>query len=96
MRSTLMGEWDVVLQSGFCLGRENRRDLWEDSLTNPSPSRPLKKSANWRALITSAHTERDDGDANVGLDSPPAAVELAVRRCAHADAANSFGSRVRL
>jgi hypothetical protein len=34
--------------------------------------------------------------ANVGLDDPPAAVELAVRRCAHADAANSFGSRVRL
>ena len=34
--------------------------------------------------------------ANVGLDGPPAAVELAVRRCAHADAANSFGSRVRL
>ena len=34
--------------------------------------------------------------ADVGLDDPPAAVELAVRRCAHADAANSFGSRVRL
>ena len=34
--------------------------------------------------------------ANVGLDGPPAAVELAVRRCAHANAANSFGSRVRL
>jgi hypothetical protein len=34
--------------------------------------------------------------ANVGLDDPPAAVELSVRRRAHADAANSFGSRVRL
>jgi hypothetical protein len=34
--------------------------------------------------------------ANVGLDDPPAAVELAVRPCAHAAAANSFGSRVRL
>ena len=31
--------------------------------------------------------------ANVGLDDPPAAVELAVRPCAHADAANSFRSR---
>jgi hypothetical protein len=34
--------------------------------------------------------------ANVGVDDPPAAVELAVRPCAHTDAANSFGSRVRL
>jgi len=34
--------------------------------------------------------------ANVGLDDPPAAVELAVRPCAHADAAKSFVSRVRL
>jgi hypothetical protein len=33
---------------------------------------------------------------NVGLDDPPAAVELAVRRRAHADAASSFGSGVRL
>jgi hypothetical protein len=34
--------------------------------------------------------------ANVGLDESLAAVELAVRPYAHADAANSFGSRVRL
>jgi hypothetical protein len=33
--------------------------------------------------------------ANVGLDEPPGG-ELAVPPYAHADAANSFGSRVRL
>jgi hypothetical protein len=56
-------------------------------------SRPLKKSADWRRL-SPARTGSEI--ANVGLDDPAAAVELAVGRCAHADAANSFGSRVRL
>lgn len=49
------------------------------------------------AFITRARTRSEMmAIADVGLDDPPAAVELAVRRCAHADAANSFGSRVRL
>jgi hypothetical protein len=55
-------------------------------------SRPLKKSADRRRLLP-ARTGSEI--ANFGLDDPAAAVELAVRRCAHA-AANSFGSRVRL
>ena len=59
-------------------------------------SRPLKKSANWRRLSPARTPSEMMAIANVGLDGPPAAVDLAVRRCAHADAANSFGSRVRL
>src|SRR5262249_36150141 len=59
-------------------------------------SRPLKKSADWRRLSPARTGSEMMAIANVGLDDPPAAVELAVRLCAHADAANSFGSRVRL
>jgi hypothetical protein len=33
---------------------------------------------------------------NVGLDDPPAADDFAVRRRAHAYAANNFGGHVRL
>ena len=33
---------------------------------------------------------------DVGLDDPPAADELAVRRRVHAEASKSFGSRARL
>ena len=61
-----------------------------------TPSRPLKKSADWRHLSPARTGSEMMAIANVGLGDPPAAVELAVRRCAHADAANSFGSRVRL
>jgi hypothetical protein len=56
----------------------------------------LKKSADWRRLSPARTGSEMMAIANVGLDDPPAAVELAVRRCAHSDAANSFGSRVRL
>jgi hypothetical protein len=59
-------------------------------------SRPLKKNADWRRLSLPRTRSEMMAIADVGLDDPPAAVELAVRRCAHADAANSFGSRVRL
>jgi hypothetical protein len=62
----------------------------------PSTSRPLKKSTDWRRLSPARTGSEMMAIANVGLDDAPAAVELAVRRCAHADAANSFGSRVRL
>ena len=61
-----------------------------------APSRPLKKSADWRRLSPARTGSEMMAIANVGLGDPPAAVELAVQRCAHADAANSFGSRVRL
>jgi hypothetical protein len=62
-----------------------------------STSRLLKKSADWQRLSPGRCTRSEMmAIADVGLDDPAAAVELAVRRCAHADAANSFGSRVRL
>ena len=63
---------------------------------HPRTSRPLKKSADWRRLSPARTGSEMMAIANVGLGDPPAAVELAVQRCAHADAANSFGSRVRL
>ena len=48
------------------------------------------------ALIASTYCSEMMAMANVCLDDWPVEVELAVRRCAHADVASSFGSRVRL
>ena len=44
------------------------------------PSRPLKKSADWRRYRQRATGSEMVAIANVGLDDRPAAVELAVRR----------------
>jgi hypothetical protein len=47
-------------------------------------------------MIAGRHSSEMIAIPNVGLDDPSAADELAVRRRVYADAANSFGSRVRL
>src|SRR5579872_6991501 len=50
-------------------------------LESEHESRPLKNSADWRGLSPARTGSEIMAIADVGLDDPPAAVELAVRSC---------------